>query len=327
VQLDKGIGKQKEIIGNHIALVAKGRAGWRCAIQDEDSTAKTNNEEVNMKKASGKLSLLKRFLDSFRDEDFEELEKKDKEKETADQAVRIKAVKDTYDKWIKDAEEGNLDVSKLPVELKEVKDQKEDGEEEETKETKDALDAMDKRMKDQEEAVVEIKGEISDIKELVEKLVESDNEFKASLDRRIKDAEAEEEKEEVAEEKAAEEETKDSWPEICSRVEILAPGTKIRKPTKDFAKSLRTIKEGALKKAHTNDSVKDIVSPFVKGDISRLTRDAIDAAFIAASELVAQNNNSKLHTGRVGIKDSGIGGAAEAAKAINKRNKEFYGQK
>jgi hypothetical protein len=48
VQTGDGQGKQTNIIGNHLALVPKGRCGPRCAIGDEDTFSSTNVNEETM---------------------------------------------------------------------------------------------------------------------------------------------------------------------------------------------------------------------------------------------------------------------------------------
>ena len=71
-QVAPGKGRQLNIVGNHVALVERGRAGPRCSIQDKDLEMK--------QKPKGKLSFidkLKKFLDT-------EVEAEKLEKETAD---------------------------------------------------------------------------------------------------------------------------------------------------------------------------------------------------------------------------------------------------
>ena len=81
--VEKGIGRQTNIIGNHVALVVKGRAGSRCAIADKDGTItgtcdcgetdKNNDKEAlaMVGKKSVILGQLKKWFDSrpFKDED------------------------------------------------------------------------------------------------------------------------------------------------------------------------------------------------------------------------------------------------------------------
>jgi hypothetical protein len=72
-QVAPGKGRQLNIVGNHVALVERGRAGPRCSIQDKDLEMK--------QKPKGKLSFidkLKKFLDT-------EVEAEKLEKETADE--------------------------------------------------------------------------------------------------------------------------------------------------------------------------------------------------------------------------------------------------
>jgi hypothetical protein len=86
-QIEKGKGRQKEIIGNHIALVTKGRAGGRCAIQDgktctgcgkctcnKDNTI-TTKEDIYKMKAKDLFKRIfpkSRFADALADEDLGE---------------------------------------------------------------------------------------------------------------------------------------------------------------------------------------------------------------------------------------------------------------
>lgn len=74
-ELEAGLGEQKNIIGNHIALVDKGRAGSRCAIGDKASThrdyceginyrKKTEDEGMKMKIKSKVMDAIKRIKDA-----------------------------------------------------------------------------------------------------------------------------------------------------------------------------------------------------------------------------------------------------------------------
>lgn len=55
-----GAGVQRNIIGNHVALVQQGRCGSRCAIGDENSTKE--NAPMATKKKAGTMDKLARFL-------------------------------------------------------------------------------------------------------------------------------------------------------------------------------------------------------------------------------------------------------------------------
>ncbi|WP_211243390.1 DUF2213 domain-containing protein [Chitiniphilus eburneus] len=75
-QLSPGIGYQRNIVGNHVALVERGRAGARCAIQDKDPTP-----------MSKKLSWADRLRRAFMARDAEAAEEVAKEIEAKDADV------------------------------------------------------------------------------------------------------------------------------------------------------------------------------------------------------------------------------------------------
>lgn len=72
-----GYGQQRSIIGNHVALVDKGRAGSRCAIQDSEPN------EVMMK-TEKKKSFMDRLRALMKDAEAEEKEKEKEEMEDED---------------------------------------------------------------------------------------------------------------------------------------------------------------------------------------------------------------------------------------------------
>ena len=338
IQIEPGLGKQTNIIYNHIALVNQGRAGTRCKIGDKQCTNcgecgcnkdKQIIKEEEMKKTSFKDSIksLKKLLISFKDEDIEELEKKAEEKKVKDAEelpVKLKEIRDTWDRWAKDVEEGKLDVSQLPVELKDIpiKDAEEETEAEKKAKEIEASDkkAKDKKAKDQEEEgesdLEELKEQIAELTEVVQELVED----------KIKDAKAKDEGEKVKAEKEKEEEkaeVADSWPEICHRVEVLSPGLRLKMPTKDHVKTARQTKIDALKAALVRDEVRDLVIPFIPldADFSKMTNDAVHVAFIGASELVSRLNNSRVQSSSVSpTRDN----SAVTVRSINEKNKAYY---
>jgi hypothetical protein len=65
VQDSPGVGFQRNIVGNHVALVERGRAGARCAIQDKETQHMT---------PADKKSLFKRIRAAFRSNDAAALE-------------------------------------------------------------------------------------------------------------------------------------------------------------------------------------------------------------------------------------------------------------
>lgn len=85
-QTGPGRGLQREIVGNHTALVACGRAGPRCSIQDKEP-------ETMSKKTKDAPTLLARLLKAIKIGDSDEIEKvvKDAEEETPEQKAEREA--------------------------------------------------------------------------------------------------------------------------------------------------------------------------------------------------------------------------------------------
>jgi hypothetical protein len=75
-EVDVGQGRQKNIIGNHVALVESGRCGWRCAIGDR---------KLEEKQMSKKLSWLDRAKAAFHSKDEEGFNKAMEEAKTGDE--------------------------------------------------------------------------------------------------------------------------------------------------------------------------------------------------------------------------------------------------
>ena len=300
-QEEKGIGKQTEIIGNHVALVMKGRAGSRCKINDKktcDSCGECkckNNDKQEDKKMKFKDVFLK-WLDAcpVKDEDIEETEE--------EKAARLE--KEAKDKKSKDEDED------LEKKEKEVKDKKSKDDEEE-----------------QEIATLQQLSErIANLESIIDALVASDKEVHEAMDKKFKDEE--ETKEDEKKEKEIEEkETADceaQWPNIVHRAEVLSPGISLTKPTKDHAKRLKKIKAEVLKSASMNSQTKDAVAAFADfggKSFDELSAIALDAAFLGASELVAQLNNRKVQLSTINTKKFSV---ASDVNLINQKNKEFY---
>lgn len=121
--------------------------------------------------------------------------------------------------------------------------------------------------------------------------------------------------------------TGDSLAEVRARAEILVPGIVI--PTldsaaKDVGKKVLSIKRQALKQAYTTKDGQAAISPFIGANTNfdSMTAATLDTAFIGASELVKQKNNS-LGV-RSGISTKDFGRAPSTVADINARNREFW---
>lgn len=131
-QLAPGRGRQTTIVGNHVALVERGRCGPRCAIGDSDTMSKTK-----------KRSFADRLRAAFMSKDAEAAEALAKEAETADEEEEEEGKEKT-----KTGDSATLDaIRALSADIKALtkrvgdmeaeKRETEDEEEEESEETTD----------------------------------------------------------------------------------------------------------------------------------------------------------------------------------------------
>lgn len=149
-QVSPGVGRQKNIVANHIALVQRGRAGVRCQIMD------ARKEQTTMSKFKDRfLSLFGKALDEMTEEDMRELEKEKKTSDADEVSGRLdklekaidalqesdKKLHESMDCWqkTKDAEE---EEAKKKAESEKTED--EDGDEDEDDKKKEAKDKKTK---------------------------------------------------------------------------------------------------------------------------------------------------------------------------------------
>lgn len=119
--------------------------------------------------------------------------------------------------------------------------------------------------------------------------------------------------------------TGDSLKDVISRVEILSPGYRI--PTFDSAnngKAVQNTKRSVLKTAYATQDGQTAIAPFVGAnpDFDALPAHTIDAAFVGASELIKQINNSKGIRSGVSTKD--FGRTAPSIADINAKNRAYW---
>lgn len=135
-QLAPGRGRQTTIVGNHVALVERGRCGPRCAIGDSDTMSKTK-----------KRSFADRLRAAFMSKDAEAAEELAKEAETADEEEEEegKEKAKTGDSATLDAIRAlSADIKALTKRVGDMEAEKketEDEEEESEKTTDDVLEA------------------------------------------------------------------------------------------------------------------------------------------------------------------------------------------
>jgi hypothetical protein len=312
-QIRPGLGRQRNLIGNHCALVVKGRAGSRCAIKDKtcDSCGNCNCGKKKSKDEEG-IMKVKGFL----------------------KKIFPKA------KWVDGIKDEDLELSK--EEEKELEEKAKDAEEE-TEEEKKAREKAEQEAKDAEgdDKIVALEAKVDKLIGIVEALVASDKEVHEAMDKWMKDADEEETPEQKAEREAkekAEEEAKDAEKEeeyeseeeekeettdAAYRAEILVPGTRLPKLTVKKKKAMDAFRRDVLIKACKDETIKKTVDTVTKGaDILSLPKQTVDMAFAVASEVVISKNNGKIQ--KPSMDKGSVFKVSNEIESINKKNKDFW---
>jgi hypothetical protein len=349
-QLETGIGIQKNIIGNHIALVMRGRAGHRCAIGDKactncgKCTCNNTNDKEEKDAMKFKDKLKKAYRRLIKDDDFVELseeEKADKLVEVASDQIEEEAGNSSSEEAIipKEGEEiakepVNQGVSESEVTIGMlnnninrligiieafVKSASGVAGDADTVNTEEVLEKENKAFENDAEGT----GALSPLGgSLIRKsfVVNSENE---EIEKKKEDETEDEDPDEKEEREKEEAMTADSmFHDVAYRADLLCPGIRISKPTKDHLNSLDKIKRKALKAAFTSDA--DVVGSIIKKtDIDKLDRTSLGIAFVAVTNSVKDRNNRF-------VKDSVISNTAESVSSIrdiNQKNKEFWKRK
>lgn len=298
-QTDAGIGRQFEIVGNHVALVTRGRAGARCAIQDQQGA-------INM----AKMSFKDRLMAAFKARDEESIERLAEEASSSENHVHV-----------------HLNSNGEPAAT--AKDEVE-GMEQET-EARDDVSARLDRIEAAIASLMESKATDSDEEEEKEEAKDSDEMEKEELEAKDSTEEGEEEEftdtvieaESTSPADTGKTYTGDAFRTTLARAEILAPS--IALPTKDAAKgksAIEAIQRKALSVAYATEAGKNRIDPFLNGRaIKSLTGDSLNAVFVGAAELTRMQNNANGI--RAGVSTMDFGRTNTVAE-INARNREFW---
>ena len=309
-QLEKGKGRQTEIIGNHVALVTRGRAGGRCAIQDSkpctncgrctrDKQNITTKEDMCKMKAKDLFKRIfpkSRFVDALGDEDLGDpmpIEGGDEVEKAQQAAAEAKAAAEQAVGAAQEAAE----AAKQAVGAKETPTEEE-------------------VVEDQEPNIAEIVERLDKLEALIQELI------------RIEMEEGHEELETVTdedEEKLSEEGWEEEFNDVASNAEIIDPDIVVTPPkTKDAApKQIKKIKMIALKSALTTDSA-PIVTKLLRGKkLETLKPAELDSVFFTAGKMIAQVRDSKVQRSTVDTK-AYFKGVSSEIEQINKANKNFW---
>ena len=285
-----GFGRQTSIVGNHVALVEKGRCGTRCAIGDSDPMTKKKN------------SFFDAIRRAFKANDEAAFEEALKDAPTADEA----ADESEEEKKKREAAEAAKTGDAL------------------TKFT-DALAAIETRLAAIESRDAKAKDEDEDDAGTADE----DEDKKATADADPED-ETEEDKKKAADKKARDSAALFAQSQdVFARAEILSPGLQLptRDAALDpikFQDSLCALRRLALANAYANPATRDAVSPLVAPvDLAKLTCDALGSTFIGASEIV-RNLNNRAQTTVTFDSGKSAAGIASTIQSMNQRNAQFW---
>lgn len=315
--LGPGRGRQKNIIGNHVALVDSGRCGPRCAIGD---SAATSTRRPKMKLKDRILAAFKSGKECDLNAALEDL----KEDGTASVVVNV------HDSKTRDAEK-----------------EKEDEEKEERKKTEDAMrDSVfaDARFKEMKDTVDKVASTVADIKKSLDAKKDDEEEEeegeKARDDENRKiEGDLEEEAPPGTGDKAAKAKDSaymaESFQQTVAAAEIIAPG--ISAPTFDSkAKPVDTYKAVCSFRRRALDHVYQFHEPThifmtdllqgrkLEGMNCAQVRDTFRAVVGWRKSFNNRNNAGGGTADTTRAFGSGVTGSLRSAADINKANADFY---
>lgn len=320
-QLAPGQARQHDIIGNHVALVLRGRCGHRCAIGDEE-----------MRTTDKKLSWRDRLNRAFKSKDADEFEAAMKEAPAEDEDMGAGENGDTH-------VHVHLPGDKTAAAETPANDEAEEELPGYFKNFKEAYDAQ----------MGELTGNLKTLSDSFNKFLgQEQNEGTHDEDGENDDPDAEENKtnDEDSEEKKEDEKKsttdsaslKNEFEDTVARAEVLWPGVKL--PTFDSkstkAKTIDNIchfRRRVLDHVLSSDDaasvtlIESVAGKKVKkftGD-KAFTCDAVRAIFVATSESVKARNNANAVRKQVAMtRDSVNKTHRDTVQDINKRNRDFY---
>lgn len=301
MQTGVGRGIQKNIIGNHIALVTEGRAGSAYAINDS-------------KGKGSKMKLSERIKSIFAKAQDEALKAADENTETPEKKDGFVS-KDDYEKGMK-AIGDKIDA---------MAPKKEDGKDAETKPTQNEPAKMEEGKDDDADPMAALAARLEKVEGALAKLLENkaadadgeeseeseDDDMEESEDADCEDAEEGEEKKDGK--------TGDAVSDLASRVEILAPGLKA---------STKDVKVKALVAAYATTDGKAIIEKFTGGKAPDYKNAIlVESLFVGASELLKVKRTSDFAGTKTQDFKTPSTKGEPTPEEINAANAKHYGSK
>ncbi len=305
--LETGIGRgiQKNIIGNHLALVSEGRAGSAYAINDHKGKG-------SVMKIADKIKALfaKAQDDALALVDAAPKEEPKEEKAKDDSQMG-------YDALCGAMKDLSSKVEALGQKGKDAFPEKK-----EEKKADDAFPEKKEEKADDAEVAPSLEDRLAKLEAAVAKMLEGQATGDAEEEEEVGDAEEGEEgeSEDASEEK---EEIKDAAidDDTASRIEILAPGLKVNG---------EGVKAKALAACYATTDGKAIIERFTQGKpVDPKNEKQIDMVFIGASEVLKKERSGALaHTRTFDFKNSSLAPKdAVSAEDLNKKNESHYSGK
>ncbi|EKS9914909.1 DUF2213 domain-containing protein [Burkholderia multivorans] len=286
-QVGPGRGVQREIIGNHVALVERGRCGPRCAIGDKEPEMKTKDS-----KTSRRPAWLDRLMTAMRAKDADGVEEA--------------------------LEEGQKAMDEESEEEREKREATErDGK------TADALAALAKTVKALDRKVSRLAARDAEREQETKDDDEEDDEADATNDtiieaepsRRVSEEGVDLYTGDSARQIAARAEI------LAPGVKLpTLDGLK----TKDRAAALCKCQRRALDQAYETDAGRAAIAPFLgrrAPDFDAMPAQVVDAIFTGAAELMRAKNNAGASSGKVSTRDFG---KVKTIADINEQNRKFW---
>ncbi len=306
-----GVGRQSNIIINHIALVEQGRCGPRCAISDHKPTPSKGDRNM-VAKTKKHSKMLDALMRAFKAKDAEEVEKLAEEVKDADLG----------------SEGGDTHIHVHAGEKSEEKDP-------DAAATNDD-DALAAHIEQNAAEHAEMREMIEQLQEQVAQLSGGTQDAEEAEEEELKKEVVDEVPEELKEEAAKAKDSAylaDSFQDTVAMAEILVPG--IRVPTYDRAikpgktfKKICGLRRQALDLAYGQPATRGILDDLLGGQplsTAKMTCDAARTLFRSAAAMKRSINNSG-RTNDFSVADTRKAGPMSLAE-INRRNAERWGSK
>lgn len=308
LQTGDGTGIQKNIVGNHLALVEEGRAGDAYKINDHKGDSSMNKKlEAALQKIFGKTS--------------DQIMKEADAKIAAEKAAAAKKTKTKdaagYDELVAMCKDLMSKVEKLGQPNDEAEEEKPAPKKKEKEEGKDEESGAESSLEDRLKALEAVVSKLveRESKEDEVDVEDEDNEEEVIVD---------EENEETVEDEDMEESEDEAGPKLTgdekSKLEILAPGVA---PTKDF-------KKAALKVVYKTEDGKKHIDALTGGKPTFDSKEQVDILFNAVPEMLKSSRGgafaktkTKDYYNSTIQKDE----TEMTAEKMNEKNANFYNKK